>query len=82
MCQTEESHSQGRETLLPRRKIGLSATEGQEEGAKSSEVKNWVHVFSRPGIFETTQLPLPTIYTFRRTSDWLNLILLIYKIFG
>ena len=81
MCQTEESHSQKRETLLPGREIGLSASQRQEEGTPHSEV-NWVHVFSRPGIFETTQLPLPTIYTFRRTSDWLNLILLVYKIFG
>ena len=81
MCETEEDYSQGRETLLPCREIGPGPTERQEEGAQSSEV-SWVHVFHRPGIFETTQLPLPTIYTFRRTSDWLNLILLIYKIFG
>ena len=78
--EAQEGDSQEREAVLPRGKIGVGPAERGEETTASPEI-GWVHVFNRPGIFETTQLPLPkTVHMFARTADWLNLLFSIYKI--
>ena len=79
MCAEEKSDPQEGETILPGGKERAGQAERRQEATESSEVE-WVHVFSRPGIFETTQLPLPNIHFFKRTADWLNLILILYRI--
>ena len=75
---TKKSLPSERQTLLPEQERVCSPERGQE--TPETEV-SWVHVFTRPGSFEVTQLPLPGIHMFRRTSDWLNLVLLLYKLF-
>ena len=83
MCQKEEGDSQTWQTVLPC-KIGLGPAERVEESPASSTLSDWtdwVHVFSLKGRFDTAQLPLPCIDTFRRTSDWLHFVILVYKLF-